>query len=306
VRTFLGEITLRHCPVCGSEDDSRIFATQKLDVAALDDAAFGSRKKPERMHLRMVICPVCDLVYAPSIPSPESLANAYKEASFDSEEESRYAARTYAEEITGLVGRLPDRVGAIDIGTGEGAMLGELIKLGFSDVVGIEPSTEPIAAAAPEIAAIIEHRVFGPDVRAPGSQSLVTCFQTIEHVPDPAELVREAAALLKPRGIFAMVCHDRRALLNRLLGLHSPIIDVQHMQLFSPQSVAELLGRAGLRDIGYRPIRSRYPMRYWARLLPLPEGPHAWVARAVERTGLARRLVTVSAGNLFAWGVRHA
>lgn len=297
-------LTERGCPTCGSTDDSTIFAEQQLDFAALDEHAFASRKRPEHMRLRLVNCRTCDLVYASPVPSPEALSRAYEAAAFDSAEEARYAARSYAEQLRDLVTKLPDRRGALDIGTGEGAFLSELLAMGFSEVGGVEPSSAPIAAADSEVAGLIEHGVFHSGVREPGSLSLVTCFQTIEHVPDPAELVRDAVALLKPDGILALVCHDRRAPVNRALGLRSPIIDIEHMQLFSPRSVDELLRRAGLRDVGHRPIRNRYPVRYWARLTPLPERFQGAVNRALERSGIAGRPLTVPVGNLLAWGVR--
>jgi SAM-dependent methyltransferase len=300
----LGALAERGCPTCGSTDDSAVFAEQRLDFAALDEHAFASRKRPEHMRLRLVSCRTCDLVYASPVPSPEALSRAYEAAAFDSAEEARYAARSYAEQLRDLVAKLPDRRGALDIGTGEGAFLSELLALGFSEVGGVEPSSAPIAAADPEVAGLIEHGVFHAGVREPGSLSLVTCFQTIEHVPDPAELVRDAVALLKPGGILALVCHDRRAPVNRVLGLRSPIIDIEHMQLFSPRSVDELLTRAGLREVGHRPIRNRYPVRYWARLTPLPERLQAAVDGALERSGIAGRPLTVPVGNLLAWGVR--
>ncbi len=300
----LGDFEERGCPTCGSRDESSIFAEQRLDVSSLDEHAFASRKRPEQMRLRLVNCPRCDLVYASPTPSPEALAAAYGAAAFDSAEEAGYAARSYAEQLGALLDALPDRRGALDIGTGEGAFLTELLKLGFTDVAGVEPSAAPIAAADPVIAGLIEHGVFRADIRPPGSLSLVTCFQTIEHVPDPAQLVSEAAALLKPGGILALVCHDRRAPLNRALGLRSPIVDVEHMQLFSRRSVAELLRCGGLEGIGYRPIQNRYPVRYWVRLAPLPQRLYSAVSRAVEGSGLGGRPLTVSVGNLLAWGVR--
>lgn len=299
----LGELAERGCPICGSTDDREIFAPQQLDLAALDEHAFASRKRPEHQRLRLVSCPTCDLVYASPVPSPEALARAYEGAAFDSGEEARYAARSYAEQLDGLLDALPDRRGALDIGTGEGAFLAELLKLGFSDVGGVEPSSAPIAAASPEVSALIEHGVFRPGVRAPGSLSLVTCFQTIEHVPDPAELVREAAALLKPGGALVLVCHDRRAPINRALGMRSPIVDIEHMQLFSPRSIGELLRRAGLQGVGHRSIRNRYPVRYWARLAPIPKSLQPVVSSTLERSGLAKRPLTIPVGNLLAWGV---
>jgi SAM-dependent methyltransferase len=298
----LGELTARCCPTCGSTDDGTIFAEQQLDMSVLDKHAFASRKRPEHMRLRLVECSACDLVYASPVPSPEALARAYDDAAFDSAEEARYAARSYAHELRDLIPTLPDRRGALDIGTGEGAFLTELLQLGFTDVGGVEPSRAPIDAADPAVAGLIEHDVFRPEMKEPRSLSLITCFQTIEHVPDPAALVHNAAALLKPGGMLVLVCHNRRAAINRLLSMRSPIIDIEHMQLFSPRSVDELLRGGGLRDIGHRTIRNRYPIRYWARLLPLPERPRALVEGALGRSGLGARPVSFNVGNMLAWG----
>jgi SAM-dependent methyltransferase len=300
----LEELTERACPICGSRDDGELFAEPSFDPAALDEHAFASRKRPERMRLRLVRCPDCDLAYASPLPSATALADAYEEAAFDSGEEARYAARTYADSLSDLLPLLPDRVGALDVGTGEGAFLAELLRLGFSAVGGVEPSSAPIAEAAPEIAPLIVHDVFRPGLREPGSLSLVTCFQTIEHVPDPASFVAGAAELLKPGGVLAIVCHNRRAPINRALGTRSPIMDIEHMQLFSPRSITELLRRFGLTSVGYEPIRNRYPIRYWARLAPLPERLSAGVSAGLERSGLGGRPLTVPVGNLLAWGVR--
>jgi SAM-dependent methyltransferase len=299
-----GEMTARACPVCGGEDDSQVFAAQKLDQSLLDENAFASRKSPEHMRLRLVSCPACDVVYASPLPSSEALAAAYDAAAFDSSEEARYAARSYATQIADLLPRLPDRESALDIGTGEGAFLHELLGLGFEKVAGVEPSSAPIAAADEEVRGLIEHGIFEPGVRPAGSLTLITCFQTIEHVRDPAPMVAAAAAMLKPGGMLLLICHDRRAPVNRALGLRSPIVDIEHMQLFSPRSATELLSCAGLQGIGNRPIRNRYPIRYWARLAPLPGPLRRPFDNLLERSGLAGRPLTVGVGNLLVWGVR--
>lgn len=280
-----------------------MFAAERLDSALPGRYTFASRKRPESLRLRLVCCPGCDVVYANPAPAAEMLARAYEEAAFDSATEARFAAQTYIAALGGLLGALPDRHGALDIGTGEGAFLGELLAAGFTGVGGVEPSKAPIAAAVTGVASLIEHDVFRPDVRPAGSLSLVTCFQTIEHVPDPAGLVADAARLLKPGGLLALVCHDRRAPVNRLLGLRSPILDVEHQQLFSPSSITRLLQGAGLVDIGYRTIRNRYPLRYWVRLLPLPPRAADLADRLLRRAS-GDRPVSLPVGNLLAFGRR--
>jgi SAM-dependent methyltransferase len=300
----LGDLSARACPICGCTDDSVVFASQRLEGAALDRYAFASRKRPEHMRLRLVCCPGCDLVYASPVPAPEALSRAYETAAFDSAAEARFAAATYMQALEPVLAALPDRRGALDIGTGEGAFLGELLDAGFADVGGIEPSIEPVAAAQQRVAPLIVRDVFHAGVRRPRSLSLVTCFQTIEHVPDPMVLVRDAIGLLKPGGILALVCHDRRSPINRALGLRSPIVDVEHQQLFSPSSIDRLLRLGGLVDVRHRAIANTYPLRYWARLLPVPGRAGEILAGGLRRLGVADRPLRLGVGNLLAWGRR--
>lgn len=86
-----------------------------------------------------------------------------------------------------------------------------------------------------------------------------------------------------------MVGHDRPAPVNRLLGRRSPIYDIQHLQLFCPGSLRELLERAGFRDVQVRRFRTRYPLRYWLRSAPLgPRTKHCLIA-ALDRLGSRRQ-----------------
>ena len=78
----------RACPLCGG-DDARVLVEATLDEGRLTASAFASRKLPEYMHSRMVECNVCGMLYANPVLRPETLADAYKDASFDSGAESR-------------------------------------------------------------------------------------------------------------------------------------------------------------------------------------------------------------------------
>src|SRR4051794_6475513 len=86
---------------------------------------------------------------------------------------SARGAATYARELARLLDERTARHGALDIGTGDGALLRELLRLGFSDVAGVEPSAAPIRAADPAVRELIQAGVFTVEDRVPGSLALV-------------------------------------------------------------------------------------------------------------------------------------
>jgi SAM-dependent methyltransferase len=298
------ELTPRPCPACGATEGEP-FAPASVDPAALGSFAFASRKLPEYMHYALVACPTCDLLYSSPAPSRQALEQAYRDAAFDAGDESRYASLTYGSFLPRIAAELPDRQGALDIGTGDGAFLEQLAAHGFRDVVGVEPSSAPVAAARPDVRPLIRHAPFRAGDFTPESFRLVTCFQTIEHVYDPLQLCREALGLLRPDGgAFFVVCHNRRALSARAMGLKSPIFDIEHLQLFSPKSIRFTLERAGFRRVDVRVLVNRYPLSYWARLFPLPAALKPKALAALRSSGLGRIPLAAPVGNLAAIAYR--
>ncbi len=294
----------RNCPICGSADRSREFAAARYDADRLTRFAFASRKLPEYMHYRLLLCAACELLYASPVPESQSLVEEYQAAAYDSALEARFAARTYARLLRPLLARLPDRSGALDIGAGDGAFLQELLAQGFSEVAGVEPSAAPIAAAEEAVRPLLHHAPFRVEDFQGRQFRLITCFQTMEHVPDPLRLCREACGLLKPGGAMLCVVHNRLALSARLLGRRSPIYDIEHLQLFSRPSVRRLMERAGFRDVAAAMVVNRYPLSYWLRLFPLPPALKKAVLGAAGRLGVGRISVALPAGNLAVWGFK--
>jgi SAM-dependent methyltransferase len=287
----------RACPLCGGED-ATVMVEATLDEGRLTASAFASRKLPEYMHSRMVECNGCGMLYANPVLRQEALAEAYKDASFDSGAESRLAAVTYRAMLEPHLPVLPSRNSALDIGAGDGAFLEELLALGFQDIVGVEPSEAPIAAAKASIRGYLKCGIFAADQFAAESLDLITCFQVIEHVWDPVKIASDAHALLKPGGLFVIVAHDRRAFSARVMGTKSPIFDIEHLQLFDRSTGAALLRTAGFESIAISSLRNRYPINYWIKLFPLPKTAKAavsWMAR-VSRIG--DLLLSLPAGNL--------
>lgn len=289
----------RDCPVCGAaESGSAPFLSASVDPARVGSFSFASRKSPEFMSFRLVRCLPCATVYAAEAPSADTLAGAYAEADYDTSEEADLAARTYALALAPHLDAGIRAGAALEIGAGTGSFLRELRGLGFRDVTGIEPSHAAVAAAAPELRDRIRVGVFDPADHAPASLAFIGCFMTLEHVADPLALTRAAYSLLAPGGMLAFVTHDYRAPINRLLGRRSPIIDIEHMQLFCPASLRRLLAEAGFADVRIAAIRNAYPLRYWMRLLPLPRGIKAACIAGADAAGLGRFRISLDVGNL--------
>jgi SAM-dependent methyltransferase len=287
----------RACPLCGG-DDATVVVEATLDEGRLTGSAFASRKIPEFMHSRMVECKSCGMLYANPVLQQEALAEAYKDASFDSGVESRLAAVTYRAILEPHLPALPSRNSALDIGAGDGAFLEELLALGFQSVAGVEPSEAPIAAAKPTVRGYLKCGIFAAEQFAAESLDLITCFQVIEHVWDPVKIAADAHALLKPGGLFVIVAHNRRAFSARILGTKSPIFDIEHLQLFDRSTGAALMRTAGFESIAISSLRNRYPIDYWIKLFPLPrtaKGAVSWMART---SGIGNLLLSLPAGNL--------
>jgi SAM-dependent methyltransferase len=281
-----------------------VFLEESIDPARLSATSFASRKVPEFMSHRLVRCPTCSLVYVPLPPAQDTLAAAYHEAAYDSAQEAEDAAACYAQAITPVLRRIAHPRSALEIGTGTGVFLDQLARAGFSELVGVEPSVAAIAAAPPGRRAWIREGIFREVDFDPESFDLVCCFMTMEHVADPAEVAAAAFRLLRPGGAFVTVTHDYRSAVNRVLGRRSPIIDVEHMQLFSDTSLRELFARSGYCDVELRAFVNRYRLDYWLRLTPLPEGAKGVLASLLSHTGLARVKLGVNVGNMLCAGYK--
>ncbi len=299
------KLVYRPCPVCSSRDQSRVYAEENYRPDVLDQYAFSSRKLPENMHYRLIECPSCDTVYANPIPTLRHLAKNYHEAAFDSSEEAHFAARTYAGELNIIVKNIPDTRGAIDIGTGDGAFLEELLKKGFNKITGVEPSSAPIQAGLPKIRPFIKKGLFDAKNFKKDSVSLITCFQTFEHLYEPLKTCRDSYGILKEGGAFYIVCHNRRSFSRRVLGMKSPIFDIEHLQLFSPQSAKAMLAKAGFRNVSVKPLWNVYPMHYWLKLLPLPRNMKIAAIRFLKKIKLGYIPLRLPAGNMIVIGYKE-
>ena len=295
----------RPCPICNTPaEDATLFLEECLDQALLSDFSYASRKEPEYMCHRLVRCSTCELIYASNPPEQAELARAYHIAEYDSSDEANDAALSYISAIQPILAKLKTKTSVLEIGSGTGIFLELLQNEGFTELVGIEPSSAAIAAAPAHRREWLRMGIFEESSFKPASFDLICCFMTMEHVRNPMDTALSAWLLLKPGGIFVTVTHDYGSLVNRLLGKRSPIIDIEHMQLFSKVSICELFKRSGFIEISTAPFINRYSLDYWIRLAPLPKVLKRTLKWISMRTGIGRLKIGVNVGNTITAGFR--
>ena len=304
----LSEILLkRSCPICQSTDPGQVLFEENIDEALINSFTFASRKMPEFMNLKLIVCRTCDSLYAPSVFQPYFLQQAYHTTSYDSDEEAYFAAASYARHLGDILPNLPDKKAALDVGAGNGAFLQSLIDAGFEEVIGIEPSTEAIRFAPSAIRKHIKTGMFNAQEFPKQHFSLICIFQTLEHIDNPGQFFQYAYDLLKPGGVLLMVTHNYRHWLMRLLGKKSPIIDIEHLQLFSPASLQFALKKYGLHNIQIRSLLNVYPLYYWIKLLSIPCSMKNRLFKFLKNgagSSLGALRIGMKVGNLVTWGYK--
>ena len=249
-----------------------------------------------------VRCLNCDLVYVKTPPDEIVLHEAYQSADYDTSEEALSAAETYISHMNEVVSKLNLNSKILEIGSGSGDFLYSLKKKGFTDLIGIEPSISAINSAHPEIKSHLQEGVFQVDDFQEMNYDLVCSFMTLEHVYDPREISESVNKILKKGGYFAIVVHDYRSLVNRVLGKKSPIIDIEHMQLFSKKSIESLFNKTNYEDIQIKDFYNHYSINYWIRLSPLPNLIKNIFIKLLNKFNLGNFKIKINVGNMIVSG----
>jgi 2-polyprenyl-3-methyl-5-hydroxy-6-metoxy-1,4-benzoquinol methylase len=287
----------RPCPGCNSTKYT-LFAPEFIKKDEISEFSYSSRKIPEFMRLKLVRCDVCSLIYAPVPTSKELLDRLYTNSSFETGSEELYAANTYLRILKPYIKNLNKNDAVLDVGAGKGSLLALLKKNGFKNVVGIEPSKASIENADLEVINDIRQGIFTSDIVKDVRPSLITSCMTLEHLHDPRFFLEQAHKIILPEGLIALVTHNHQALINKMLGLKSPIIDLEHLQLFSPKSLTMLLTNTGFTDISISSFYNTYPLRYWIKLLPLPMNFRKAIFRTIKSNFIGKISLSFPIGNI--------
>lgn len=163
----------------------------------------------------------------------------------------------------------------VDIGCG-GGILAEAMAQRGAQVTGIDMGEAPLAVARlhqlESGVAVDYRRITAEELAAaePGRYDVVTCMEMLEHVPDPASVIRACATLCRPGGdlYFSTLNRNPKAYLFAIVGAEYvlnllPRGTHDFAKFIRPSELATWLRGADLelRDLTgmvYNPVTRRY------------------------------------------------
>jgi len=164
----------------------------------------------------------------------------------------------------------------LDVGCGGGILSDSLARSGAT-ATGIDLSSKALRVA--QLHALdaqtpnVTYREISAEAmaaEAPASFDMVTCMEMLEHVPDPASVVRACAALVKPGGwvFFSTLNRNPKSFLLAIIGAEYvlgmlPRGTHEYAKMIRPSELAGFCRSAGLtvshsKGLSFNPLTQRY------------------------------------------------
>ena len=165
----------------------------------------------------------------------------------------------------------------LDIGCGGGILAESMARKG-AKVTGIDLSEKALKVAdlhSLETGVTVRYEMIAAEemaAREPGRYDVVTCMEMLEHVPDPAAIVRACAALVKPGGklFFSTINRNTKAYLFAVIGAEYllrllPRGTHDYAKFITPAELAQFIRAAGLnvdslKGMSYNPLTQFYSL----------------------------------------------
>lgn len=167
---------------------------------------------------------------------------------------------------------------ALDVGCGGGILADSMARNG-AEVLGVDLSSKALKVAQLHALEAQTPRIGYREVSAealadevPASFDVVTCMEMLEHVPDPASVVKACSTLVKPGGwaFFSTLNRNPKSFLFAILGAEYllnllPRGTHEYAKMIRPSELAGYCRQAGLdlrqtSGLEYNPLTKRYSL----------------------------------------------
>jgi 2-polyprenyl-3-methyl-5-hydroxy-6-metoxy-1,4-benzoquinol methylase len=288
-----------NCNLCGRDDTLvRFPATTEPDVLRVD--AFRCTHAGYGHHPQIVECRHCGLVYANPRWPGDTVLDAYTAVEDETYVEERHGReltfRHHLRQIERIIGPADGRA-LLDVGAYIGVFVEVAAAAGW-DAQGVEPSAWA-AGEAQRRGLPVHSGTLATAALAPESFDVITLWDVIEHLADPADELERAWQLLRPGGWLVAHTMDIGSPLARLMGGRWPWLMDMHLYYFDRRTLSAMFARCGF-EVVWQGAQGRYlRLGYLASRVG---GLHAGLGRAlratVDRVGLRGAAVPVNFGDL--------
>lgn len=196
----------------------------------------------------------------------------------------------------------------LDFGCGWGFFLGVARERGW-EPYGLEPLPGHAVHARARFGATVVTDILHDDTFPPDSFDVITAFQVLEHLPDPASDFGRLRRMLKPGGVILIEVPNIDTWSVRLLGPRHRHFVQDHLTFFSARTLALLLEKHG-----FEVLRAYHPDRYmtvrhlvadWSRRY-LPKPIINIVAATMRCFGVWEGVIGINLGDIITMIARKA
>jgi len=150
----------------------------------------------------------------------------------------------------------------LDVGCGPGYFVQAASDVDL-EASGVEVSEYAVRFAREELGQDVRRGEARAADLGSGPYELVTMWDVIEHLPDPAGALRDVAAVTAPGGLVALSTGDVSSMVARVSGARWHLYTFpEHLWFFTPASLRRLMERAGLEVVETRYEVCWYPVSY--------------------------------------------
>ncbi len=265
----------------------------EVDAFRCTSTAYGN-------HLQIVECRHCSHVYANPRWDGDELLAAYQAVEDETYIIERAARRKTFERRLKALERFTDETGGrqlLDVGAYIGVFVEVAQEAGW-DACGVEPSDWAYETARNNGLPVLKGDLDTPSLKN-RRFDVITLWDVIEHVGDPAAELAKSHRLLKPGGLIAVHTMDIDSLLARLMGRRWPWLMDMHIHYFRRRTLVQMLEKSGF-DVIWSGAEGRYlSLRYLAsRIEALNRPLGRLLRRLVQATNLSASSLPVNLGDL--------
>jgi len=286
---------------CAIDKNHKEYSTlyrENFEMRNINKHVFSARRRPDKVHYRIVRCNKCGLVYSNPILPYGKIKKLYKKSLFTYSQQTSNIIETYYTYLKKALPFLKSRESFLEIGCGNGFLLKKVKDHGFKEVYGIEPSKDAVQKSDKKIRINIINDIFKPGIFQKNKFDMIAFFQVFDHVFDPNQFLKECHRILKPGGIALAINHDVDSFMPRLFREKCPIFDIEHIYLFNKKTMQLIFKKHGFKVLEVFGVKNTFALNYALSFLPVPILLKKPIMNLAKHLGISAMKIRLKPGNL--------